>query len=718
MTIRLALLSVAVTAGALTVSTWLAAQEKAPKAMDPGGIAAQLATMEVDTNPDTVYETFSRFCQQFFGAEREPLVYGLFGQKLEMVEGGEWKHVSATSACLAWETNLPAKTRVEYGETADYGMTAPEQERFFYVHVHYLRDLKPDTTYHYRLVSRDERGGDVIRSADATFTPRMPAGAVAVPGDLPGPPYVLDKPNTTYVVMKNIVADAGALEVAAEGVTLDLNGHHVSYHNKPVPPETFTDQWVSYDQKGAFGVHDWLKSDLKLLNGSLVQGNGGNAGNGDSTGFNPIYIRGCARLEIAGITVDYRSAHTIGMLLRSLGDDANIHHNVFVDRGTRINSRHATGNRSLGLIGDRGKSCHVHHNLVKRTRQMGLLGADELDHNEVYVDSWSVNSFALAVWKDSGKGHHNRVFGTGVNVQGFGWADRNSRIDHNLIHLIGIHTGKYRGVEGWGDQDSLNGLRVTNYDKGGQQRDDLLYHDNVIVIECTGGSQARGTEFFSDDTIKDLVCRDAVIKVLATDDKTDQVACVVTHGHPAKADTCLPVTYRDCTLISNLCNVRMGDYYGKGSNHHFERCKFVRAGSDPRYHTFIVDGQYWSRRHVMRDCEFGPGTAYNDVLWKLTSNKSFYSIAWTLTVKAEPGAKVTIKDKTGAVEFEGAVGADGSVSAPLTQCVIRPPDKLKCPSTERVEDVKTPHTVAVEKDGKAATKSVEMTKKQELSVGL
>jgi hypothetical protein len=104
------------------------------------------------------------------------------------------------------------------------------------------------------------------------------------------------------------------------------------------------------------------------------------------------------------------------------------------------------------------------------------------------------------------------------------------------------------------------------------------------------------------------------------------------------------------------------------------------------------------------------------VLWKLTSNKSFYSIQWTLTLRTLPGAKVTVKDNCGAVEFEGAAAADGTLAVPLTQCVIGPPEKPKCPSLEKVEETKTPHTVTCEKDGRTGTKAVEMTRKQEITI--
>ena len=677
----------------------------------------RLGNMKASTPPEVVNEVWEQFCLAHFGAEKEPMVYEFYGRELAVIDEGTWLHASETSACIAWETNLPARAHVEYGLTPDCSEKTHPGRRPFYVHVHYLTDLKPKAQYHYRIVSVDERGNR-LASQTRTFKTIALAAAVHVPGDLDGPPYILDRPGATYVVTEDITADGTAIEIGGANIAFDLNGHSITYHNKDVPAETFTDKWMSYVHKGAVGIKNFGHSGLKLLNGVIRQGAGNNTGNSESTGFIPVYTRSVGDITIAGITVDYHSPQNTGVRIRSGKNNVEVHHNVFVDRGCKITNRHSAAVRALSFLGDRGSNYRVHHNLVKRTRQMGLLGADVLHHNEVYVDSWSVNSFALSPWKVGGKAHHNRVFGTGVNVQGFGWGESNIQIRKNLIHLEGINTGKNRGKEGWGDQDSMNGLRVTNYGKGGQKRNKLRYSDNLVVIKCRGGSQARGTEFFSDVSITDLLCRDVTLKVEAEDEATSQVACVVTHGHPSTAETALPVTYLNATLVSNLCNVRFGDYYGKGSNHHFINCKFIRTGNDKRYHTFIVDGAYWSTRHVLLDCEFGPGTRYDDVFWKRTSRKSFYSIKWTLTLKSTPGADVTIKNKQNEVEFRGRSDKEGIIEAALTQCDIRMPEGAKSPCLEHVKHFRTPHTISVLKNGKKETLVIEMTQKRRLDVAI
>jgi hypothetical protein len=202
--------------------------------------------------------------------------------------------------------------------------------------------------------------------------------------------------------------------------------------------------------------------------------------------------------------------------------------------------------------------------------------------------------------------------------------------------------------------------------------------------------------------------------VQAEDEQSDRVACVVTHGQPAKADTALPVLYEDCELISNLCNVRFGDYYGKGSNHRFVRYQLRRTGNDQRYHTFITDGTYWSKRHVLLDCDFGAGTAWDDVLWKQTGWQSDYSVQWTLRLTTVPNAAVRIVGATGTVAFAGVAAPSGVLEMPLAQCRVHPPRKLTCPTTEKVVESQTPHMVTVTADGVNKEAAVTMSSRKEL----
>ena len=94
-----------------------------------------------------VYGAFAEFARWHFGAGSEPMVYQLYGSELGVVEASTWRHVSENSASLAWETNLPAYTFVQYGITSAYGGTTEMSDRAYYQHLHQPRDLAINTPW-------------------------------------------------------------------------------------------------------------------------------------------------------------------------------------------------------------------------------------------------------------------------------------------------------------------------------------------------------------------------------------------------------------------------------------------------------------------------------------------------------------------------------------------------------------------------------------------
>src|SRR5690606_20848314 len=131
----------------------------------------------------------------------------------------------------------------------------------------------------------------------------------------------------------------------------------------------------------------------------------------------------------------------------------------------------------------------------------------------------------------------------------------------------------------------------------------------------------------------------------SADDTLSKASCVNTQGAYNDRPKHLPILYPDNTLISNHCNIRFGDDYGQGSNHHFIRCKLIRSGNNPAYHTFIFDGGNAVSGHVLLDCEFKNGAGELDVYWHRTGTTSNYSILQTLQVYAPPGTRISIADR-------------------------------------------------------------------------
>jgi len=81
--------------------------------------------------------------------------------------------VTQTTATITWTSNEPADSQVEFGTSTSYGSTTPLNSTLTLSHSVPMSGLLAATTYHYRVVSVD-RGGNVTRSADFTFTTSAP----------------------------------------------------------------------------------------------------------------------------------------------------------------------------------------------------------------------------------------------------------------------------------------------------------------------------------------------------------------------------------------------------------------------------------------------------------------------------------------------------------------------------------------------------------------
>ncbi len=76
--------------------------------------------------------------------------------------------VTSSGATIYWSTSRPATARVEYGPDERYGLWCVADGGLNTSHFALLTDLKPGTTYHYRVISRDADGYEMV-SGDSTF---------------------------------------------------------------------------------------------------------------------------------------------------------------------------------------------------------------------------------------------------------------------------------------------------------------------------------------------------------------------------------------------------------------------------------------------------------------------------------------------------------------------------------------------------------------------
>lgn len=648
------------------------------------------------------YPGFSTFCRDQFGGTREPLIHRYAGERLRFEAEADWRHVSVTSARIVFGTNLLADGRVEYGTSTAYGSASGPAERRFHLHTCQLTGLLPSTTYQYRLVAVDERG-ETVRSENRSFTTGAWAGKVRVPEDMTGgPPYRLDRAGATYVLTRDVVADRLAFDlVSGTGMTLDLNGHTVTYNQVRVDTAieyTIWQDWVE-NQKSVFGVRAFNYGGIagfRVLNGTIRQGAGNNGGQENGNGFSPIYGRG-SRGEVAGITVHYAGEQTKGLDLQQT--DCVVHHNVIVDHGTDLTNRH----QGVDAIG-RGPLA-IHHNLVKRARHRGISGdtGSDIHANELWLDSYATNSFGVFYYEEADAVcRGNRIYGTGYHVLGVGTMSRsrNLRVRGNFIDLRA--TAPVARFGEYGAQSSAVGVRIT------WGPDDILYEDNVIAVHGRDGGMVRGVWFASDSGVERTVFRRNVVKALTSTPTDPLYGAVSICGTADGAE--LPMTFEDNEIISDVAHLLLGgDYYDPGSHSRFRRNHFVRVGARADYQLIRIGhyGAQTSTDHLLVDSRFTGDTGYGRCTFHGTGTRDF-SVGWTLTVRTTPGASVTIADSTGAVVFRGMADSTGAAATELIQY-----RRTAAGTTSR-----TPHTVTVTSGSATATRTPTVDRTMTLDIAL
>jgi hypothetical protein len=215
---------------------------------------------------------------------------------------------------------------------------------------------------------------------------------------------------------------------------------------------------------------------------------------------------------------------------------------------------------------------------------------------------------------------------------------------------------------------------------------------------------ARGVWYYAKPDIVGTVFRNNVIRAVCQNPKSTVRGAIVICGDGSGTEA--PSLFEGNTVISNFCHVLLGEPYGVGSNARFVGNRFVKVGRRRDYRTINIG--YWNKTtagHRFIDSTFEGGAGYDKVKFEAEGKREF-SVGWTLTVKTEPGAKVTIADAAGKEVFSGQAGGDGAVSAAVLQYSHTPDGKTML----------TPHTVTAAAAGKTASRkvTVDATKTVEL----
>lgn len=92
--------------------------------------------------------------------------------------------ITENSATVKWTTNIPSKSRVYYGSSAQYGKDTGLSSAFVTNHSVQIAGLSASAVYHYMVTNESEAGASVS-SADSTFKTASPLAQDDIPEEYP-----------------------------------------------------------------------------------------------------------------------------------------------------------------------------------------------------------------------------------------------------------------------------------------------------------------------------------------------------------------------------------------------------------------------------------------------------------------------------------------------------------------------------------------------------
>jgi hypothetical protein len=645
----------------------------------------------------------------------------------------QWVLASETSAVIYWQTENRSGSRVEYGRTKACRMKTTTSGVSqvtglpHWTHFHRVTGLEPGREYFFRMVCLGTDGKEV-RSERKTFATKRLKGVVRLPDDLGEGPYVLDRKDATYVLTKDLTLPLGGLEIRAAGITLDMDGHTLVYNDKAAArPAEWSER--AYKSEGHdFGINVTARGHVRVLNGVIRQGRGNSAGTAVGVGCNPLYSRG-GSVELAGVEVVWAGRDISGLFFHWQGG-SHVHHCVMEDKGSGITNRH----QAISTI-DGNAWGSYHHNLVKRTRQQGLMGAARALHNEIYVDSCATNAFGIVGSARSPQPveiAHNRIIGIGehpVGIAMFKAYKPGTAVHHNLVEVKCTRSGREYGYTGSACFRTTWGA------------DNLDVHENTFIAHADvyGGKVAKaravwvGLPRFTPKGAKEEIAdargifRGNYVAALGRKGAKAGGLCVVCLNQSPN------LIFLDNTVVSTWGNVLLGDEYGhSGGYPKFVGNTFRRAGKQKDYYTIRHDYARRPGTGVFLANRYEDGAAEDSVRLQ-DAGRIVMQASVCISVKDGkgaliPGAEVAILDKLGQEVFKGVTrGEDAEAvlvaDAGETLSVGEPKDRVargrvasialeggtlrailtRCILTSTGKDARTPHRITVTKKGYAET---------------
>jgi hypothetical protein len=496
-----------------------------------------------------------------------------------------------------------------------------------------------------------------------------------------------------YVLEQDVSSPGTCFSVQADGITLDLNGHTVTYGTETGTAAVF----------GILGVACWDPdfgaknpcggsfNDFTVFGGTITQGEGAAP---FSHGIRLGQGRGDG-LTVHDVTFTVHAESSIPIYTTTVGTHAAAYNNTINNNVTVIQNRHQEQGQSIKFAdsAELPGPAAIYGNHIIGGAQGGILSVvhgSKIYENVVSQKGTYTNDFGIYAWSDAGEVFNNTVtpiLGRGIQIAG---GSNGAQVhDNNVVVIEQRDNQEYEGCQMGGafgiqfddvprngtafrntviaraDQCAAQALRVTDSRKGSRNRS----HDNTYSAERVGKSTAVATGFGSGG------------------------ATGFTSEHDRFTGDSYDVAF---------------DWDG-GQNLLFRECTFAKGkDAGPDYVTFSFrngkDMPVSNIRFVDSIFENGAQKDSTDMQPILSNGDwpgpSEYFIDWTVTLTVEDqqrgkvsGADISLTDALGHLAFQGKTDKEGKMSIALTEL------RVYNTTTKVVQERRTPYRVSVAKRG-------------------
>jgi len=303
---------------------------------------------------------------------------------------------------------------------------------------------------------------------------------------------LLDQPGETYILQNDVEYDGTCFAVDGDDITLDLNGHTVSFYNpNPLDYSFGVICHPSFVPPGRSSSWQGGGDNFHLTNGHIIQASDDtkHADTSYGTMSHCLYARSCHNMEISDMEFTANSQYD-ATIIRLRSSSSAVVHNLRINNNVQnITDRHWPGQSSLLVEGGSGDyeifNVEIMGGPHKGMDIGGTFDTCDVHDNAINHDQSYVNGYAFALGGDNLNVYDNTVVpvqGRGVHITG-----DNIEFHHNYMSLkLGRVTDHYSQTDYHGIFTNVHGVK---FEGGTNSR----VYSNTVIATQPGSSWAPPT---------------------------------------------------------------------------------------------------------------------------------------------------------------------------------------------------------------------------------